>query len=815
MACSPDGTTVASVAGDGTVRLWDIARGEARGEPLRSLTSKISSVAFSPVGDTIVSGGTDGTVRLWDAVSGRERGSALQAHAGSVTAVAFMADRSLLSVGADKTLRLWDTDTWLGAVTPPQGHAGEVTSVAISRDGQTIVSAGSDGAVRQWNATGEPRGVQVAGGTRGSTLAAFSADGRTITAFSSDGTLRVWDALVRAPGADLLRVTVRAKLRENTPLALSADGKTIAAVGADGNLLLLDGATGELRGSPWPANDHVLVVSRLAFSPDGKTLVSAAYGQVRSWDVATRQQRGETMRASGGFIAVSLAVSPDHKTIAAGTVDSLLLWDATTGELRVPPIRAHTGSVTSVTMSPDSRTVVSGGDDATVRMWDLASGQALGVPRQGRAGGVKSLAFSPDGKTIVSGGHDGTCAAVGCAQRLGRPHLRQARAQSQPGRMEAVCGEYSLHDAVSGFTSPGALTAEHSYIERVNCPRRCELGACTPQAFRGVRLVRKDFTGSGQDDAHGHDTHTAGTIFGRAVHRSSPSLGDPRGASCRGFYLADARFDGVDDVGRRRGAGRQPDDFRGVEPLGPDVGLCLHVMHAGAVARTGLYQLARVVARPAADHDHDVGLACHLDRRGLPVLGGLADRVEKAHVRLREPPSDQGEQVLHFLYRLRRLGRHPDAWVLLEREDVVVFEHDVEAIEIAGEAAHLHVVALPDDDDVVAVAREGRDGTVRDVYERAGGFDHPQPQGAAPRETAFGRAVGGHHQGRRLDVGDVLGDRDALGLKAAQDGRVVDEVPKDREGAGVGVLMGQRDGISNAEAHAEVGRSKDTHNLIG
>ena len=236
-------------------------------------------------------------------------------------------------------------------------------------------------------------------------------------------------------------------------------------------------------------------------------------------------------------------------------------------------------------------------------------------------------------------------------------------------------------------------------------------------------------------------------------------------------------------------------------------------MHAGAVARTGLDQLARVVARPAADHDDDVGLACHLDRRGLPLLGGLADRVDEAHVRLRESPSDQVDQVPHLLYRLRRLGRHAEAWMLLEREDVIVFEHDVEAIEIAGEAAHLHVVALPDDDDVVALAREGRDGAVRDVDERARGFDHRQPQGAGPREGPLGRAVGRHHHGRRLDVCDVLRDRDALRLEGAQDGGVVDEVTEDGEGAGVSVLERERDGIANAETHAEVGGSEDAHTL--
>ncbi|SFE39477.1 Subtilase family protein [Actinoplanes philippinensis] len=37
------------------------------------------------------------------------------------------------------------------------------------------------------------------------------------------------------------------------------------------------------------------------------------------------------------------------------------------------------------------------------------------------------------------------------------------------------------------------------------------------QAFSGVTLVQKDFTGSGDGDKQGHGTHCAGTIFGRDV----------------------------------------------------------------------------------------------------------------------------------------------------------------------------------------------------------------------------------------------------------------------------------------------------------
>ncbi len=39
-------------------------------------------------------------------------------------------------------------------------------------------------------------------------------------------------------------------------------------------------------------------------------------------------------------------------------------------------------------------------------------------------------------------------------------------------------------------------------------------------AFAGVDLVRKNFTDEGDDDAHGHGTHCAGTIFGRDVNNT-------------------------------------------------------------------------------------------------------------------------------------------------------------------------------------------------------------------------------------------------------------------------------------------------------
>ena len=61
---------------------------------------------------------------------------------------------------------------------------------------------------------------------------------------------------------------------------------------------------------------------------------------------------------------------------------------------------------------------------------------------------------------------------------------------------------------------------------------------------------------------------------------------------------------------------------------------------------------------------------------------------------------------------------------------------------------------------------------------------------------------------------DVLRDRDALRLEGAEDGGVVHEVAEDREGAGVSVLERERDGVADAETHAEVGGTEDLHTFL-
>jgi WD40 repeat protein/uncharacterized caspase-like protein len=429
----PDGKRALSCAEDGTIRLWDLARGTELAA-LRT-PGKLTACALSPDATLAASAGDDRKIRVWD-LARRSELRAFTGHTDAVESVGFAPDgRHLVSAGRDRTARVWDV---AGAVPPRVlgPHEGPLAFAALRSDGTLVAVGPAESGIKVWDATGKPSRT-IAG--RGLVQCAMTADGNAALASSTDAGVSLFDL----PASALVRTFPGRSLRVDA-LAFSADGSQLVAGGTKGTTLWNVSTLYRAR----HFGDASLTGSQLGISTNGHLVVtrgadnhlrttSAETGQPRTdlgtWPgSASPMENGKALVARGARTAlvdletertvVEIAARPEDIagwTLAADgqtlvTLDpagALRLWKTSDGALLRAVARPAATPVpprSTVALRAEGKRImvfIGGIEGSSMVVWDLASGRAREVPAMSRD--VLSARFFNDGRHLVVGTVDG------------------------------------------------------------------------------------------------------------------------------------------------------------------------------------------------------------------------------------------------------------------------------------------------------------------------------------------------------------------------------------------------------------------------
>ncbi|GAB4291522.1 MAG: hypothetical protein Fur0025_26780 [Oscillatoriaceae cyanobacterium] len=281
VAFSPDGQTLASGSLDGTIKLWDLAKGQTR-QTLKADTAPgemvYSLLAISPDGEILASNsGSRGSIEIWNLKSGKLV-QKVQAQTAGVAAIAISPNGDILATGSpDGTIQLWNLPSGT-QIKSFSLHIGPVQALAISPNGETLATGFQNGSINlsplNPGNDSPPEDNQelpnklMLGHVNNINSVAFSPDGKILASGSADNTIKLWDVTTRQ-----LRYTLSSNQGVIYSVAFSGDGKMLASGSSSGQIQLWNALTGVAIKS-LPA--HSGLVESVAFSPDGRTLASAS-----------------------------------------------------------------------------------------------------------------------------------------------------------------------------------------------------------------------------------------------------------------------------------------------------------------------------------------------------------------------------------------------------------------------------------------------------------------------------------------------------------------------------------------------------------
>ncbi len=426
---------------DGRVLHWELKPGGGKAVELFKMKKQVLALVASPDGNYLAAAGNaeqdedEPIIQLYRPLTDRKAG-VLRGHTGlAVYDLSFSPDsKRLVSGGRDGTVRLWDIATLQErAVFRPekeprpsiQDSTQSIRGVSFGHEGLSVISGGQDGAIRLWSFSGKREEAIELDVRAPLTSAAMSGDGNTLVVGEKISRLvQVWK--LGGPTTPIEPKPTRTLTGLSQPplsVASNEDGSIVAAATTAGVYVSQDYAPFAL----------IAKTSAYAVAIHGNNLVyTTEDGELKWVDVRSGKTRFTLAEAIGRLSIV--AFSPDGKKLISAGGTTLQIWDTETGEMLFGQVLAHPRRITAVAVQPGDTAkewaLAISDEGGQVKVWEIVgkqhpAGEALIIKQRPSPAGLNdaigTLAFTVDGRTLASAGLDRSV-------RLRDPETGQERA---------------------------------------------------------------------------------------------------------------------------------------------------------------------------------------------------------------------------------------------------------------------------------------------------------------------------------------------------------------------------------------------------
>jgi WD40 repeat protein len=250
----------------------------------------------------------------------------------------------------------------------PMGHTEPVHSATLTHDGSYLLTASDDKKIILWEvSTG--RYLRAMEGHRGELFhVEVNRGNKWIASIARDRYMIVWDFV---SGAIVHKVKLSSLPRA---LKFSPDGKAIVTLEYGNHTIhVWEASTGRLIRT---LEGHSAAVTDIAFSPDGKYLLSGSGDKTAIiWELNSGRLAHRLNRHSRGVSSVKFNF--DGRLALTASEDGMaFIWEAGTGKELIA-ISGHLESINHADFSPDGLYVATASNDTTIRIWSTADGKLV------------------------------------------------------------------------------------------------------------------------------------------------------------------------------------------------------------------------------------------------------------------------------------------------------------------------------------------------------------------------------------------------------------------------------------------------------